>query len=333
VVERPHLNVFISSPSDVLPERKSAERVVERLAREFASDIAIAPILWEREPLRASEHFQKGLIAPSETDIVVVVLWSRLGVLLPVDQHPGPVSRKPVTGTEWEFEDALASFRARAKPDLLVYKKDAEILTSLTDEAKLEASRTQKRLVDNFFEQWFVEKESGSLLAAFHRFETTVEFESILETHLRKLLILRLGHNRQDLTDQTTDLVRPYLPHLLTAAVAKIGQDVTFPFAYSEHCAALLIEWSDSEERSKLDIDRVSRLLNSLVSELTDIVISQGGDIVELSTDRTVAIWVVAAESMANITLHALHCATLISDHLRRHQTESLSRAEVAPVV
>src|SRR5258708_31366878 len=37
---------------------------------------------WEREPLLASASFQAGIAKPHETDIVVVVLWSRLGVLL-----------------------------------------------------------------------------------------------------------------------------------------------------------------------------------------------------------------------------------------------------------
>src|SRR5438105_518115 len=107
--ERPTLRVFISSPSDVRPERLIAERVVRRLAREFAHHLRIEAVMWEHEPLLASHHFQEKIIPPHETDIVVVVLWSRLGLTLPRDKFPGPLSLKDVTGTEWEFEDALKS--------------------------------------------------------------------------------------------------------------------------------------------------------------------------------------------------------------------------------
>src|SRR5512135_1855325 len=97
------LRIFISSPSDVRPERLTAERVVERLAREFAYHFRLEAKLWEREPLIATEHFQTMIAKPRECDIVVVILWSRLGTPLPFDRFPGPVTGRPVTGTEWEF--------------------------------------------------------------------------------------------------------------------------------------------------------------------------------------------------------------------------------------
>ena len=61
------LRIFISSPSDVRPERLLAERVVQRLAREFAYHYRLEPVLWEREPLVASAHFQDSIIPPRET--------------------------------------------------------------------------------------------------------------------------------------------------------------------------------------------------------------------------------------------------------------------------
>src|SRR5262245_55193683 len=100
------LKIFISSPSDVRSERLIAERVVQQLAREFTYHLRLEAVMWEREPLVASEHFQTSIAQPSETDIVIVILWSRLGFPLPVDKFPGPLSAKAVTGTEWEFEDA-----------------------------------------------------------------------------------------------------------------------------------------------------------------------------------------------------------------------------------
>ena len=80
------LKVFISSPADVRPERLIAEGVVRRLAREFAHYLNIEAKLWEREPLVATAPFQTNITPPRETDIVVVILWSRLGMPLPADQ-------------------------------------------------------------------------------------------------------------------------------------------------------------------------------------------------------------------------------------------------------
>jgi hypothetical protein len=112
--EQPTVRIFISSPADVRPERLKAEQIVARLDREFAYHFRVEAMLWERQPLVAAHHFQdeRNLTPPRSTDIVVVILWSRLGLDLPSDRFQGAISgRRPVTGTEWEFEDALAAAR------------------------------------------------------------------------------------------------------------------------------------------------------------------------------------------------------------------------------
>lgn len=38
-----------------------------------------------------------------------MILWSRIGSPLPKEEFPGRISGNQVTGTEWEFEDALGS--------------------------------------------------------------------------------------------------------------------------------------------------------------------------------------------------------------------------------
>jgi hypothetical protein len=103
------------------------------LRRQFAEAFRLKPVLWEWEPLTAGEHFQAKITPPSATDVVVVILWSRLGVPLPVDRFPGRLSSGQVTGTEWEFEDALASYRERGAPDILVYTRRAPVPASFDD--------------------------------------------------------------------------------------------------------------------------------------------------------------------------------------------------------
>src|SRR5262249_37975967 len=131
---RSTVRIFISSPSDVRPERLKSEQIVARLDREFAYHFHVEAVLWEREPLVATHHFQdpENIPSPRDCDVVVVILWSRLGGMLPADRFRGAVSgRYPVTGTEWEFEDALAGAREHGIPDLLLYRKTAPITASL----------------------------------------------------------------------------------------------------------------------------------------------------------------------------------------------------------
>src|SRR3954453_21923441 len=119
------LRVFISSPSDVNPERRRAALGIEKLAKVYARHFDISPVLWESEPMLASGHFQDAILPPSESDIVALILWSRLGTPLPprtdVREYRGSDGRVPVTGTEWEFEDALQASKAKGSPALLAY--------------------------------------------------------------------------------------------------------------------------------------------------------------------------------------------------------------------
>ena len=189
------IRVFISSPADVRPERLKAEQIIVRLDREFAYHFRVEAMLWEREPLVASRHFQdpENIPQPRGTDIVVVILWSRLGVPLPEDRFRGAISGRPVTGTEWEFEDALASARERGIPELLLYRKTARVTADLEDEAALQQRVTQRTLVQDFVGRWFLTADGTGATAASHSFADTGEFERLLYDHLRALLERRAG--------------------------------------------------------------------------------------------------------------------------------------------
>jgi WD40 repeat protein len=193
MADKPTIRIFISSPADVRPERLLAERIVARLDREFGYHLRVEAVLWEREPLVVTHHFQdpENIPEPSGTDVVVVILWSRLGLLLPQDQYRGAISGRPVTGTEWEFEDALKAARAGGVPELLLYRKTKKVTVSLDDDVELERQREQKRLVEDFMGRWFGGGE-GPLRAASRSFETTQQFEEMLYDHLRELLERRV---------------------------------------------------------------------------------------------------------------------------------------------
>lgn len=185
------IRIFISSPGDVFEERTLAQRVIERVQAEFAGRAVLEPVFWEHEPLLATDTFQTQITKPSDADIMVAILWSRLGTRLPKDFTRKDGSRYE-SGTEFEFEDAVEAFRETGKPQLLVYRKTAKASVQLDDEATLMDRIDQKRKLDGFIAHWFHHTEDGSLKAAFHPFESPSEFEQVLERHLRKMVIRAL---------------------------------------------------------------------------------------------------------------------------------------------
>jgi hypothetical protein len=190
-IPSPVVRIFVSSPGDVAEERVLTQRVISRLAAEFAPSVRLEGIFWEHEPLLATDTFQTQIMRPSEADVVLCILWSRLGTRLP-PQFTRPDGSRYDSGTEFEFEDAAAAHRERGRPDLLVYRKTSEPLVSLRDEEALLARLTQKRLLDGFIQTWF-HSDEGSLTAAFHPFDSSSEFEAVVEAHLRKLIARHLA--------------------------------------------------------------------------------------------------------------------------------------------
>jgi len=181
------LTFFISSPGDVYEERTLAQRVMDRLQSEFAGRAVLEPVFWEHEPLLATDTFQTQISKPSDADVMVAILWSRLGTRLPKQFTREDGSRYD-SGTEFEFEDAVRGFEENGKPQLLVYRKTAKASVQLDDENALMERIEQKKKLDNFINRWFHDTEEGTLKAAFHPFESPSEFELVLERHLRKII-------------------------------------------------------------------------------------------------------------------------------------------------
>jgi tetratricopeptide (TPR) repeat protein len=181
------LRFFISSPGDVFEERALAGRVIERLQSEYTGRVVLESVRWEHEPLLATSTFQQQIANPSEADVVVAVLWSRLGTPLPA-QFTRPDGSRFESGTEYEFEEAVAAFRRNGKPDLLVYRRTAPPSVRLDDEKDLMERLAQKKKLDEFIDKWFHDRTEGAVLAAFHPYESPGDFEVLLENHLHRLI-------------------------------------------------------------------------------------------------------------------------------------------------
>ncbi len=188
------LRIFISSPGDVPDERLRAALVIDKLAQDYRRYFSFEVIRWEHEPLLASGHFQDALDPPSKADIVVLILWSRLGTPLPektaVREYHGIDGRAPVTGTEWEFEDALRSAREHKAPDLLAFRNTSPAPVDPRDPTARARSVAQLDALDAFWRRHFADR--GVFLAAYDEYSTLEAFALRLEQSLRALIERRI---------------------------------------------------------------------------------------------------------------------------------------------
>ena len=207
---RQKIRIFVSSPADVRPERLIAERLIRRLAREFAYHFVIEPVLWEREPLTAGAHFQDNIIPPRETDLVVCILWSRLGVTLPRDRFQGRPERRAGNRHRMGIRGCAGRFPRRETPgpaalpeDRAARRRSRRRCPAGGGAAPAPAGRRLHDPLDPDAE--------GGFTAAFWDFVATSEFEDLVENHLRELLRRRLRGLSAD-GERVAGEVRWHLP-------------------------------------------------------------------------------------------------------------------------
>ena len=186
----PLVRIFVSSPSDLDHERALTRNIIEALAQEYLPYFKVQAVLWEQEALTAAQSFQAGLVRPSDCEIVLVMLWARLGTPLANDPYGG------LTGTEWEFVDAVEASARTGSPEVLVYRKTAPCLVDVNNpEAAREALADRSRL-EAFFRTHFFNPD-GSFRRAFRQFSNDHSFRELVETQLRKLLNRRISAERR----------------------------------------------------------------------------------------------------------------------------------------
>ena len=187
----PRLEVFISSPGDVIPERKIIRNIINDLNEELSDRVRLSPVFWEDEPLLASDTFQAQIHPAKNSDIYLGVFWSRLGSPLPesITRADGSLYD---SGSEYEYEDAYYGYQQNGKPEILVYRKTSEAFVSLSNKEQVLSSIEQYEKVDKFIERWFIDPEDGSYSGAYHCFEESIAFEDMIYKHLKKLVLKQL---------------------------------------------------------------------------------------------------------------------------------------------
>jgi len=201
------LRIFISSPGDVLPHRKTVEQLIESLNHDplVASHCRLTAVSWSRKgaaiPISANQTSQwsisEYLGTPGDCDLTIVLFWHRLGTPLPRTIRRSDGSGYQ-SGTVWEIEQALNA----GKP-VWIYRKKKTYAPS-----EPPISERDQEQVDNLNAYLAQEKNpDGSINFGVNRFENDNELRTKLTQQLRWFINARLSESSRVNIDGVIDSV------------------------------------------------------------------------------------------------------------------------------
>ncbi|MBE2267888.1 MAG: ATP-binding protein [Anaerolinea sp.] len=193
----PQIRVFIASPGDVNEERAVALQVLDileydpRFRQGGIGGVSIHAVAWDKEgsgtAMRASmtpqTAIRAGLPQPSECDIVLVFFWGRVGTPLPYPEYQKDDGTPYLSGTEWEYLNAITAERAHGKPVTLVYKRIKKPRIDLDNAEQV----AQYQAVQTFFKQ-FRDPATSALVGGFNEYKTPEELKVLLLLHLPNIV-------------------------------------------------------------------------------------------------------------------------------------------------
>ena len=208
------IRVFVSSTGDVQKERILADRVIRSVAAEFNVPVSatfsnfqrlaeengepktepenhgtlvLCPYFLEYQRFQSDAGCQGQIPNPAEFDLVISILWSRLGALLdPTLTMPDGSS--PGSGTEYEVAWALDhANKNRGVPLLHVYRNCSKPTPPLEPKEEREVFIRQWDSLQEFFAHW--EKNSeGNFAGTCNNYRDLQEFEELFREHFRNFL-------------------------------------------------------------------------------------------------------------------------------------------------
>ena len=136
-------NITIVSPSDVAKERLITKEVTQELNRYLKPHkIKLIAHLWEDYPGVYHLDRQKSFNIYhdlSQSDLVVTILWKRVGTIL-TKEYKGVVTQKEsVTGTQYELESAIS-----LQKNLWIYLKKDKKLIDLDSATREDLEQNQR---------------------------------------------------------------------------------------------------------------------------------------------------------------------------------------------
>ena len=190
--------IFLASPGDVAHERMIVREVLDqlRMERRFRDRLALQLIAWDQPGaavampagITPQEAIARGLPLPADCDLTVVVFWSRMGTLLP-PEYTKPDGSRFLSGTEWEYCNAMDGFRAKGRPEVWLFHRHPAPKIDL-DDPHLDEAREQQRQVGAFFRA--VRNPDGSIGGGVNFYSAPDDFrrqfEQLLRDHLETVV-------------------------------------------------------------------------------------------------------------------------------------------------
>ncbi|MBV9731628.1 MAG: ATP-binding protein, partial [Verrucomicrobia bacterium] len=218
------IRVFVSSPGDVKAERSIADRLIRATAEEFAipvsvqysnllreerlslapdvdagdNELVLCPYFWEYQRFSSDLGYQDQIPNTSQFDLVICILWSRLGTKL----HPRfrmPDDSEPRSGTEYELGWAKEQHKKTpGTPVLQVYRNRSRPNPPVEAPEKLEEFLKQWKALEEFLAAWSKDRD-GTFIGAFNSYRSLEEFEQLFREHFRDFLLTQISGERERL--------------------------------------------------------------------------------------------------------------------------------------
>jgi hypothetical protein len=214
------IDIFVSSPADVQKERAVAEQSIRSVAAEFnlpikvsysdplrgskeedeisverenfgdESTFVLRPCFWEYLELEGDDFLEE-IPNTGQYDLVICILWSRLGAAL-AQKCIMPDGGRPSSATDYEVAWVLdQSKRTPGFPGLRVYRNRATPAVPLEPKEKRENFCRQWDAVQEFCAGW--EKNGGTeFRKGCQDYQDLEEFENLFRAHFRDFLTRQL---------------------------------------------------------------------------------------------------------------------------------------------
>jgi hypothetical protein len=137
--------------------------------------------------MRRHATFQNQIPPTSGFDVVVCILWSRLGTPL-----IGPDGKRYASGTEYEVASARESRNVTGSPETMIYLHDAPAQIRQFPDSEFQKMVDQLRALKCFVAEYCLDPETGEIKGAFTSYRDLGQFETLLEKHLEKLIEQKL---------------------------------------------------------------------------------------------------------------------------------------------
>ncbi len=217
----PFFRVFLSSPGDVNDERKAVLEVLERLPNRpaFREKVGFRVVAWDKPgadtPMLATMSPQAaidaGLPRPSECDIVICILWSRMGTPFAME------GVEYLSGTYYELLDALNGTR----PETIIYRRTEEKLFKSDDK---DGQQQYERVKSFFSGELFYDPAIKQIRRGVNSYSSPADFREKFETHLEELVVRLLKRYETSSTK-----AEPALPVSITTIASKKWDGSPFP--------------------------------------------------------------------------------------------------------